>query len=583
MEENKLAVGDAQNVISIQLDANFFFERALRSLDRYHYDKALKYFQRAVDFEPDNPINYCNMAGILSEIGKYGESNHILRKVLEEIDPTMTECHFFMANNFANMEFFEEAERELLQYLQEDEEGQYLEEAEEMIEFLHDELERPTPVTKVKARAGVYEHIHARELLESGQFVRAIELLENITEEHPDFLAAHNNLALAYYYVGLRKEAKQAIAEVLNKEEANLHALCNLAIFYHYEQNEKDLQPLLKVLAKLDPFYEEHVFKLATTMGILKEHEAAYRHFTRIIKRGESRKDPCLSHFAAIAACNTGRYDIAEKLWRRTILLDAQSQIPHFFLHLLDQFRLQPQFPSFSYNYYETVDEQLEAWEQYEQDKDKGLRTQIVRAYFIWALKSGDRAAKLKALQMLEPYSDALALKQLQQFLLLPYEDDYLKRIAVFMLRSIEAEGSFQVALSGGSLQLEASQVTTVMPDWDRSWEDIAQLTIRKMTPHYDIIEQHDMITLWVNFLTRAYPHIPKLANIAAWAAALEYLTAKMHNRPISYHEVSLRYETSISTVSSRVKQLDEVCGIKEKMKTISASWFTSKQHDGRR
>jgi len=583
MEENKLAVGDAQNIISIQLNANFFFERALRSLDRYHYDKALKYFQRAVDFEPDNPINYCNMAGILSEIGKYGESNHILRKVLEEIDPTMTECHFFMANNFANMEFFEEAERELIRYLQEDEEGQYLEEAEEMIEFLHEELERPTPVTKVKARAGVYEHIHARELLESGQFVQAIELLENITEEHPDFLAAHNNLALAYYYVGLRDEAKQAIAEVLAKEEANLHALCNLAIFYHYEKNQLELQPLVNILVKLDPFYDEHVFKLATTMGILKEHEAAYRHFTRIIKKGESRKDPCLSHFAAIAACNIGEYETAERLWQRTIQLDTSSPIPHFFLEMLEQLKSAPVRHSFSYNYYDTVDEQLEAWEQYEQDKETGLKSQILRAYFIWALKKGNRAEKLKALQTLEPYSDKLVLQQLKQFLLHPQEDDYLKRIAIFMLRSIEAEGPFQVVLSGGSVKLEACQVMTVMPDWDMGWEHIVQLAIRKMTSNYDIVEQHDMITLWVNFLTKAHPHIPKLSNVAAWAAALEYLTAKMHNKEISYHEVSLRYETSISTISSRVKQLDEVCGIKEKMKTISASWFTSKQHEGRR
>ena len=224
MKKKKRAAGEAGNIISIQLDANFFFERAIRSLDRNRYDKALKYFQKAVDFEPNNPINYCNMAGVLSEIGQYGESNHILQKVINEIDPAMTECHFYMANNFANMEHFEEAERELIQYLQEDEEGQFLEEAEEMMEYLQSELDHPTPITKVKARAGLYEHIHARELLESGQFKEAIKLLELIVEEHPDFLAAMNNLALAYYYVGNKTKAKQMMLSVLDKDESNLHA-----------------------------------------------------------------------------------------------------------------------------------------------------------------------------------------------------------------------------------------------------------------------------------------------------------------------------------------------------------------------
>src|SRR5690606_31038254 len=313
MKKNKKASGEQHGITLLQLDANLFYERAIRSLDRFHYDKALKYFQKAVDYEPNNPINYCNMAGVLSEIGKYGESNHILQKVINEIDPDMTECHFYMANNFANMEFFEEAERELLHYLQEDEEGQFLEEAEEMIQLLQYELERPTPLTKVKARAGVYEHNRARELLEDGRFLEAIELLESISEEHPDFLAARNNLALAYYYIGLGQEAKRAIEQVLERDPVNLHALCNLAIFYHYEGKQEELEQLVPLLVKLDPFYQEHLFKLATTMGILKEHSAALRHFQRLMKQGEAKNDPCLCHFTAIAACNAGKWDIAEK------------------------------------------------------------------------------------------------------------------------------------------------------------------------------------------------------------------------------------------------------------------------------
>ena len=82
----------------------------MRSLDRYHYDKALKYFRRAVEYEPDNPVNHCNMAGILSEMGNYEESNRILQSIVDELDPEMTECHFYMANNFANMEKYEAAE-----------------------------------------------------------------------------------------------------------------------------------------------------------------------------------------------------------------------------------------------------------------------------------------------------------------------------------------------------------------------------------------------------------------------------------------------------------------------------------------
>lgn len=104
-------------VVSLTMDESFFFERAVRALDRYQYDKALKYFRKAVELKPGNPVNHCNMAGILSEMGDYEASNEVLLHVLEQIDPSMTECRFYMANNFANMERFEEAEEALLAYL----------------------------------------------------------------------------------------------------------------------------------------------------------------------------------------------------------------------------------------------------------------------------------------------------------------------------------------------------------------------------------------------------------------------------------------------------------------------------------
>ena len=72
-------------VISIHMDAAFFFERAVQSLDRFHYDKALKYFRRAAEYEQDNPVNHCNLAGVLSEMGNYDESNQILQHILETI------------------------------------------------------------------------------------------------------------------------------------------------------------------------------------------------------------------------------------------------------------------------------------------------------------------------------------------------------------------------------------------------------------------------------------------------------------------------------------------------------------------
>ena len=50
----------------------------------------------------------------------------------------------------------------------------------------------------------------ARRLMETGDFKAAIEMLESIITDYPEFWAAYNNLALAYFYVGRTKKASAA-------------------------------------------------------------------------------------------------------------------------------------------------------------------------------------------------------------------------------------------------------------------------------------------------------------------------------------------------------------------------------------
>ncbi|MCU6712378.1 tetratricopeptide repeat protein [Paenibacillus sp. J5C_2022] len=570
--KERVAAGGQTKIIPIQWDATFFFERAVRSLDRFHYDKALKYFRRAVEYEPDNPVNHCNMAGILSELGNYEESNNILSWIVTELDPTMTECHFYMANNYANMDLFESAERSLIQYLQEDADGQYLDEAEEMMELLRYELERPTPVTNIKSREGMVEHDGARALLEEGKFAEAVRILEDILQKQPEFLAARNNLALAYYYMGLFDKAKTTIADVLSYEAGNLHALCNLAIFYQHESDRDSLDPLVEQLKKTVPFHQEHVFKLATTMGILGEHQSAYGHFSRLVKEGASPQDPCLYHYTAVAACNIGRLQEAERLWKQTMKLDPGSSIPLYYMSQLKERQEGGTTAPLSYHYHLPFEEQLKLWEKSSSGiPDYLKRDPLVRSSFFWALRHGDQHTKLQVIQAFGMIADNEVKEALSSFLMEPEEDDYLKRIAIFVLRNMGVRGSLKAVLEGKELIIESNRMPSRLPVWHDKWEAVAQEALSRMAKHYDLVQQHDMMTLWVEFLSRVYPGVPKLAKSEGWAAALEYLTAKMHRRTISYHEVSVRYSVSISTVSKHVKLIDEVCGIKEKMKSISS------------
>ncbi|MEI7027815.1 tetratricopeptide repeat protein [Paenibacillus sp. y28] len=569
-EKKRLAGSPKPKVIPITMDATFFFERAVQSLDRHHYDKALKYFRRAAEYEPNNPVNHCNLAGILSEMGNYQESNRILQKIVDDIDPAMTECHFYMANNYANMDDFEQAERSIVTYLENDPDGHYLDEAEEMMELLAYELDRPARLTSIKSREGLFEHDKARSLLEEGKFSEAVRLLEEIIHKQPDFTAARNNLALAYYYMGQFEKSMATIRRVLELEPGNLHALCNLAIFYQHFGDEALLGELTALLCKMVPYHQDHVFKLATTMGILSQHEAAYRLFKRLLKAGEGVSEPCLFHYTAVAAYNIGRKEEAYRLWKQTEKLDPASEIPRFYMNQIKQTSLSGEPVRLSYHYHLPFEEQFKLIERSTEGiPDHMKRDPLVRSSFFWALRHGDKETKLQVIQALGLIADAEVEDALRAFLLLPDEDDYLKKVALFVLRSMDAGEPVHAVMNGKSTVIESAPWSPNLPVWKPNWQSVLETALRAMEKRYDIVEQHDLETLWVEFLSRMYPHEPKIGNIDGWAAALEYLTAKMHRREISYPEVAERYSISVSTARKYVKQIDEACGLKQKMQAI--------------
>ncbi|MCM3749341.1 tetratricopeptide repeat protein [Paenibacillus pasadenensis] len=569
-EDNRAAADRAAKIIPIQWDATFFFERAVRSMDRFHYDKALKYFRRAVEYEPENPVNHCNLAGILSEMGQYEESNRILVEILETLEPDLTECFFYMANNFANMEQYEKAEQALLRYLEEDEEGHYLDEAEEMMELLHYELKRPAKVVTIKARQGYAEHDRARALLEEGKFSQAVKLLESIVEQNGEFMAARNNLALAYYYMGRFDTAMETIREALEQEEGNLHALCNLAIFYQHANDTENLAPLTDQLRRTVPFHQEHVFKLATTMGILGEHECALGHFRRLLKDGSGEREASLYHYAAVAAVHSNRFGEAEQLWQQAVRRDPKSDVARYYLEQLALVKKGQGKMAASYHYHLPFEEQFRMWERMPGTMPDGMKSNpLVRSSFFWALRHGDRKTKLQVIQALGLIADSEVKEALQALLLEPDEDDDLKRLALFVLRSIGVAEPLPAVLEGerrllGSLT-DSDPAAGKLPGWEPGWQSVLDKAFSCMGSEYGLLQQYDLMKLWLDFLGRVYPNVPKLAKPESWSAALEYLTAKLHRRTVSYQEVAERYGASAATVSKYAKRIDEICGVMKK------------------
>jgi Flp pilus assembly protein TadD len=230
--ENKQK-NNQENVLSFIPTGEYYYKKALKELQRDNYTKAHKYLQRATELSPEDPLIMMQFGIVLMEMQEFEQAMDVLRTA-RELDPEEADILFFLAEVHAHMGLFLDARKFAKKYIEADVQGKYAEEAMEIVDFAEQE-DWQLLDDEGEAQDSEYYYLQekARRLMEKGNFTDAINMLEDLVADKPDFWGAHNNLALAYFYVGETEMAKALLHDVLRRNTGNLHALCNLAVFHY--------------------------------------------------------------------------------------------------------------------------------------------------------------------------------------------------------------------------------------------------------------------------------------------------------------------------------------------------------------
>jgi tetratricopeptide (TPR) repeat protein len=391
----------------------------------------------------------------------------------------------------------------------------------------------------------IEQHERARECLEQGRYVEATKVLEELVEEYPDFLAARNNLALAYYYLGEWEAAFHMIETVLSRDESNLHALCNLAVFHSHQGNKEKAASIISGLKKVLPIHLDHHYKLATTLGILGEDERAYELFYILSRRGIP-EEPTLYHYLAVAAFNTKRWEVARTAWEKVKKLDPEGEVADYYLEMLAIPELKRAKRRIPYHY------QLPYMEQWRKNgwlangrlPRSVMNDPLIRSSIFWALKHGDMRTKIQVIQSLPFFADKEVEEALKALLLNPRESDYLKAMALFVLRQM-------------GVTVEQEVLKTVQ--WISHWRCVVDCLDR----HLPRKEEDDRFLqesylIWTHFLTASYPRLPLIRKPEAWAAAVEYVVRAINQMESSKKELAARYGITVPTLTQKIRVLKQ-------------------------
>ncbi len=321
--ENKRLKATTTNIVSFVPNSDYYYNKTLKALDRGEMDKAYKYIKRAADLSPDDAHVLLQYGVLEMELQNFDHAYELIHTA-HSIEPSEAEIVFMLAEVSGCIGHITDAQKYAAKYLEMEPDGAYMEDAEEILDFADFVADDMEDIDELEASKIVIQE-KARRLMEQGNFPAAIEVLEKTVEEFPDLWNAHNNLALAYFYVGEAEQARALLHEVLRENKGNLHALCNLVVFAYYEKKTVELNQMLALLKKIQPFEWDNRYKLGATFALVGQYEEAYKWLRSMYKRGYEG-DTGFYFWLAQSAYFTGHEAYAQEMWKILLQLDPKKE-----------------------------------------------------------------------------------------------------------------------------------------------------------------------------------------------------------------------------------------------------------------
>ena len=509
----------------------FYARLAKKYAEQYDLPQALQYYERALWEEPRNVEYKLSLASVYTDMYCFEQSNRILIRLARESGPQDAECYFGMGCNFMGMQAYERARESFARYLRHAPDGPYAEEAEEMLFSIEEELmeEQTWPMEQQKAQHLAEE---GKDALDRGDAKRAIEVLERALALDDQLSYARNNLSLAYYLDGRNDEAVRQAQAVLEQDEKNVHALCNLAI-YESERAGKDSPAVAQYLAQLRPLTAlspDEAYKAALTLYEAGDLAHALGWFEQALTFYPY--DARTLFGAGVCAFNLRQYRKALRLfdllakvesgagigayYRRQCLSTMDGKVPH------EDLTLRMQVPI------EEAIARVRTLNACVEEDPAALRArwredEALYSCIRWALPLHKSAVQAATLELLGMIGDAQAEELLRAFLMLPEAEKERKTHVLGLLKRMGAREPYIAWMDDSLVEARVSVLEGAKAPVPEVYTRVLEDAMTRMRAQgFEDLQQ--LAEIWGAYLSTLPAPYPALSTEqeAAFAAALE-------------------------------------------------------------
>lgn len=305
---------------------SFIFSGVLRLFGIRKCQKRCGIWRGQLFFEPDEPVIMCQLAICYTELGQFDKSNQILRRILDEADD-IHYCYYFMANNYAYMKDFKQALQYANKYLALVSEGEYVEEAKDLIQLIMEEAPLASfgvsDMSEIE-KASFSFKTKVDELISEDKLDEVSQFLIAEIEENPTFWQAYMELAGIRFKEERFAEGLAILEDVLARDPGNFMALCELYLYAYYQAEWKQADAVLKELGKVEPFMSSQREKLARIYAMSGDYGHANHLFAKVDQL-EIMDRYAYYYYRAETAFFLGRLDEARDFWQHFNQIDGEE------------------------------------------------------------------------------------------------------------------------------------------------------------------------------------------------------------------------------------------------------------------
>jgi len=570
----KMFANVRNKVLPFEQSGQFYYKKAQKFIDSNNYVDALSFYRKAVDKDPENISYKMDLAQVFSEMNYYDESNRMLFLVLQK-EINKSECYFGLGCNFMALREYEKAEECFDRYLKMDSEGIYAEDVDDLLDLLRSSeyfTEEELYMGNLSpSKEKLYKLANkGRELLDAGEYKKAIKCMEKVVKKDPELVFVRNNLSLAYYCEGDTNEAIEMTRDILAEYPQNIHANCNLAIMLNDSGKDTEVSELSSIILGFQPTDPDELHKIAVTLCELKLHKEANSALKELLQYRPY--DVKVLHYYAVSWFNMKNFRESLLLWNRIEKILPENMISNYYKKLTQNYiKEDKEFKELGYHFqvpYEEIvfrvrrindllklslEDLKQKWEM--NDWTKGL--------FVWGLSLNDNSMKKEILNVVASMKDAKAEYFLRDFSLRRNVDDNIKKDALLLLSRMGAKEPYMAYMNDNVVEIRVNSKDLKDLEIPEVFQEVLDIAIDGMKLNYKQGYEIVIKKIWKLFISSTQPDsLPKIRKPAAWAAALELFYCSIKGFTVNRGEIAKRYNITNSTLVNNFNVLMEVLGV---------------------